>query len=58
MGHYMTKEGTPIKCKSCLYWTRKIMNTGTCGHASQKLGRYTNSYHSCSEFWPKAEYRL
>lgn len=56
--HYMTKEGTPIICRNCLYWTRKVINTGTCGNANQKRGRLTHSHQVCSEFWPKQEHRL
>jgi hypothetical protein len=58
MGHYMTKEGTSIRCVNCLYWSSKAMATGTCGHANQQLGKLTSAMRTCSDFWPKSQYRL
>ena len=57
MGHYMTKEGTPIKCQTCLYWTKKLIQVGTCGHANQKYGRSTYQFMKCEDYWPKGEFR-
>lgn len=56
MGHYMTKEGVPIICKNCLYWS--ISKYSTCGHANQKLGRVTGPANTCGDFWPKHQHRL
>lgn len=60
MGHYMTKEGTKIICKNCLYWgnTKKIYGggLGSCGNANQKQD-LTPYFTKCEHFWPKSEYR-
>lgn len=55
-GHYMTKEGVPIICKNCLYWSYKGVVIGTCGNANQKQ-RIQFYFKDCEHFWPKQEHR-
>lgn len=54
---FMTKEGVPIRCENCLYWTKEFAHTGRCGNANRNE-KVTNFNYKCSDFWPAHKHRL